>query len=107
MKNIISWFLVLATFTGVFTGLDGICLKNHETQVVAADSLPAHSQKAPASDCHHEGSPCHSCHLGHCAFVVSTNSTALIAPIKEIVSPSYITALPTDYPSSLFRPPIA
>ena len=107
MKLLVSWFLVFATLAGVFTGTDGICFDSHEAQIVSAGVIPAHSDAGPVSDCHHEGSPCHTCHLGHCAFVVSTVSAHLSAPLKEILPLSYLVSLPSDYASSLFRPPIA
>lgn len=107
--RIVSLFLVLATIFGVLTGTDGICLEKHEAkaQITSADTYSSSSDSAPVSDCHHEGSPCHSCHLGHCAFIVSVTSVNLVAPVKEILPPGYLATLPSDYPSSLFRPPIA
>lgn len=106
MRILISLFLVFATLAGVFTGTDGVCIESHEAQILADGNHTNSSDSAPASDCHHEGSPCHSCHLGHCAFVVSAVSNGLVAPVKEILPPTYLATLPSDYPSSLFRPPI-
>lgn len=105
MKLIISWFLVFATLVGVLTGTDGICLDTHGPQIVAKTT--AHSDGASTSNCQHEGSPCHTCHLGHCAFVVSTASTHFVAPVNEIVLPSYLVSHHSGHTSSLFRPPIA
>lgn len=106
MRIVVSLFLVFATLAGVLTGTDGVCIESHEAQILAVDIHTNSSDSAPASDCHHEGSPCHSCHLGHCAFVVSTASSGLVAPVKKILPPTYLATLPSDYPSSLFRPPI-
>lgn len=108
--KIVSWFLFLATFIGVVTGTDGPCLENHETQIAAhhsSGSKSTDSNSAPSSDCPHEGFPCHSCHLGHCAFVVSVYSSGLMTQGQKILPPGYLATLPTSYPSSLFRPPIA
>lgn len=108
--RIVSLFLIFATIIGVLTGTDGVCLESHEAKIMSLQSVgtySASSDSAPLSDCHHEGSPCHSCHLGHCAFIVSITSVNLVAPAKEILPPGYLATLPSDYPSSLFRPPIA
>lgn len=107
MNLLVSWFLVFATLAGVFTGTEGICLDDREARIVSAGVTPPHSNASPEPDCHHEGSPCHTCHLGHCAFVVSTVSAHLNAPLKEVLPLSYLVSLPSDYASSLFRPPIA
>lgn len=104
--RLVSLFLILAALFGVLTGTDSICLENHEKQVVAEYHTSSNSNNS-APDCHHEGSPHHTCHLGHCAFVVTNSLSGLIVPIQKILPPGYLATLPSNYPSSLFRPPIA
>ncbi len=110
MRILISIFLISATLAGVFTGADSFCLESHETQILAASSHTSQANRNDSNstpDCHHKGSSCHSCHLGHCAFVMSKAFIGLVSPNQKILSPKYLITFPSDYSSSLFRPPIA
>ena len=59
------------------------------------------------SDCHHDGSECRNCHLGHCAFILS-NSIHFVTDVSaQILSFANMSAVIFDFQASLFRPPIA
>lgn len=65
---------------------------------------PSEQKEVPCSD------PCHQgyCHLGHCSHltVASVPQIKVSAPL-QIYGFKYERHIPTQHPSSIFRPPIA
>lgn len=107
MRIVFSWFLVIATLASIMAGDDDVCLVSHESQIIASGVSTSHSSRTSSTGNHHEGFPCHSCHLGHCAFVVPHTSIGMRTSVDKIMHPDYVSTLPSDYLSSLLRPPIA
>ncbi len=111
MRIVLILTLVLITVVGAFSGNSGLCLSQNNLQdlaIVAADShTSTNTDKGPdESDCHHEGSLCHNCHLGHCALLIS-NPFSLSLSIKLDCPPLIVGRLPAVYLNGPFRPPIA
>ncbi len=108
MNVLISWLLIISALTGILTGGEEIRFESHGTSVqLTATPVQTHHDSAPPADCDHEGSPCHTCHLGHCAFPVSLASATLGSLAIDSPPLMYFGFLPSDYISNLFRPPIA
>jgi hypothetical protein len=111
MRIVLILTLVLLTVVGAFASNNGVCLSqhnSHEVSIVAADShTSTDTDSGPyESDCHHEGSLCHNCHLGHCSLLIS-NPFSLSLSIKLDCPPLIVGRLPAVYLNGPFRPPIA
>ncbi|MCO5144326.1 MAG: hypothetical protein M9962_14660 [Oligoflexia bacterium] len=104
--KILSFLLTFSIFAGVFTSIDRSCFEEHQNHSAVSQSMDAdHSRELPSE--HHSGTKCHTCHVGHCSFIV-LNSTATVAAFKNIAhSPKSVTPLFSEALSNLFRPPIA
>ena len=109
MRFVLAVTLVLLTIIGSFSRADSSYFSQHKTKTITiADSnINSTNSDAPCeeSDCHHEGSLCHNCHIGHCALLVSIPFNLSIS-IKQIQPTLGIDVLPQVYLSAPFRPPI-
>ncbi len=109
MRFILAVTLVLLTIIGAVSSAKTSYFSQHKTRTIAVSDSNTDFTNSDSpceeSDCHHEGSLCHNCHLGHCALLVSSPFNLSIS-IKQIRPTLGIGVLPQVYLSAPFRPPI-
>lgn len=113
----ISVLLILATLLGVMTSSGGFCPEDSETaQVRAFHLVEAGSAAASAAaaldnknfplSADHEALPFHTCHLGHCSFLLPRLRVSLFVPAFFSNLTPYKNISLFDISFGLFRPPI-
>lgn len=108
MRFVLAVTLVLLTIIGDLSSTASSYTSTCKNTNITISELNSHSANSDApfeTDCHHEGSLCHSCHLGHCALLLPTPFNLSIS-LKQSRPTLGIGILSQVYLSTLFRPPI-
>jgi hypothetical protein len=115
LRIFIILFITTITLIGVLSQASASCasleskpsvsleLQNYSS--ITNQSFPPQGQQTSAH--HHAGSAHHNCHLGHCVFILS--SLVALSPLSpdQILEFTDLSVVISDFPTSLFRPPIA
>lgn len=126
MKFILAWAFTFLTISGAMiqsesavecvdivaeAGFSGTSQYDADSVVQTDRSLSSKSQHSHSDfghhDCHHNGSSCHSSHLGHSVF---TLGLSLVVPNVETVRFRFVSQTTANFfnlQANLFRPPIA
>ncbi len=108
MRIFIILFITTITLIGVLSQASASCasleskpsvsleLQNYSS--ITNQSFPPQGQQTSAH---------HNCHLGHCVFILS--SLVALSPLSpdQILEFTDLSVVISDFPTSLFRPPIA
>ncbi len=119
LKLVVALLFSLITFIGVMSQARNACAEAFPTQ--SAHSTISTSQEQHQSfqhreidqgdpqdsNCHHSGSGCRNCHLGHCAFTLGSSIHFATAAPAQILIFTNMSVVIFDFQTSPFRPPIA
>jgi len=113
------WVFSFITFLGVITQASNTCTPPPLSQSAHSAISTAQEQyqsfqyrdldqgNQQNSDCHHGGPECRNCHLGHCAFVLSSSVYFSVSDLAQIINFTNMSVVIFEFQASPFRPPIA
>lgn len=113
MKVVLAIFFTVITMLSASQHANPLCddsgENGHIVNSLAKDSNSiksdiAHQRHESSENCAGSG---HSCHLGHCSFTVQDNPTVIGSYVISSVEFVELNFSLSDFPFSLFRPPIA
>lgn len=109
MKFFFAGLFLFVTFLSVSQPANPICDEFQDSNQIMADQGACYAQAdnaTGAADSDHHHDVCHSCHLGHCSFLLSSSINLPVRHYTDAInSNSYLFEL-ADFQVSLFRPPI-
>lgn len=112
MKLILPFLFIIFTFLSISKPTDETCmgpqynvLSSSDIQCNDQNSLDVGGHSSSSSSDHH--AICHNCHLGHCSFTLSED--VAISDNQILFELVFIekNMIPSNFLTSLFRPPIS
>lgn len=119
MKLVMAWIFSIITFLGVVSQASSSCHEKTVNEVFSNRTELSQLQKETVqhddldqghhqdSGCHHNGSGCRNCHLGHCPFTLTPSIQVSVFDLNQILYFIKVSVIIYDFQTSLFRPPIA
>ncbi len=119
MKLVVALFFSLITFVGVMSQARNACTETYPSESAHSAISTSNEQSQSFqhrdldqgdqqdSNCHHSGSGCRNCHLGHCAFTLGSSIHFVTAVPAQILIFAKMCVVIFDFQTSPFRPPIA
>jgi hypothetical protein len=119
LKLTIAWVFSFITFIGVMSQARDACAEAfpgqsaHSTITTSQEQHQSFQHRnidqgdQQDSNCHHSGSGCRNCHLGHCAFTLGSSILFSTFNPPQLLTFTTIAVIIFDFQTSLFRPPIA
>lgn len=115
LKILLAWAFSLLTLSGAMiqsesvteclgTVVEAIQSSSHEQ--IGTSSPESSHRHNQSNDCHHDGTSCHSSHLGHSAFLLGSS---IFVPTTDSVYFRFISQISANafnLQANLFRPPI-
>lgn len=92
-----------ASYASLETELTGSLDLQNQSSIINQNTPPLGQQ---TSAHHHAGSAHHSCHVGHCIYILSSIVALSPLPLNQVLEFTNLAIVISEFPNDLFRPPI-